>query len=455
MNYSKLDKFYLNTLETFQSNPENILTELVPDIHTVHDFLQNLAPDSLKLDNLKLSWIKNKPGGDLRLLYTARHKEPYFFFARRLPFYKGKQYAMRMNQIFARAIQRHERLKEFGRAAIYSTDLGFLFEFYPADRCLSTLIQTTDPEFMKLVLQQTLTQKTNGKKLHEVTINSVQYKPERKCLLRYQLEWKNPDSKQLYYGKIFHKVRQVFVKKIRIFQHWQNSVFKIPEPVALLPGLNMELLSSIPGTHLSRLCTQDNFPDICSRIASGLLEFQKTPVTLPDMRRISEEISQLKSWGNEFALFWPQQAPLIHRLVDRLTGNLLQRWPSLPTPVHGDFHVANILVDDNQLGLIDFENCFMGPPAIDVGSFYAQLKLLSLKTCKQHTALDESVHAFLDTYQTHCEPDARSMLPTYCALSCLWCAYYQCLLRPVKPGWLERAHIMLELSERILQTGEL
>jgi len=38
-------------------------------------------------------------------------------------------------------------------------------------------------------------------------------------------------------------------------------------------------------------------------------------------------------------------------------------------------------------------------------------------------------------------------------LSCLWCAYFQCILRPLKQGALDRALLLLQLGADILERG--
>ncbi|MFQ5649826.1 MAG: phosphotransferase family protein [bacterium] len=441
-------------------DPTLQLTNVTPELQVMQGFLQHLVSGKLVLENLKLIWMKNNPLEGLRLLYQAEspgsQRRPYYFFARTMSPKAGKEWQEKMNRQFLLDIQKNKILSVFQKAAVYSPALGMLVQIFPADRRLPFLIPATDSEVMKPVLEHICGDEAG--KLTHVDVAVVQYKPERKCLLRYQLHWQDSREPrtptQSVYGKVFRKVKRVYANLETIHQAWYNSVFQIPTPLGLVPEFRLELLSALPGTQLSYVCGRKTFPDLCRRVARGLLDFHETPVLLNETKSLSDELLELKAWGQDFGQSRPDEWNRIRNSIFTLEMRLLGQNRLKPKLVHGDFHVANILVDGQRLSLLDFENCLMGNPAIDVGSFYAQLKLLALKRYQNHTALDHGVRAFLKTYIHGCSEELRAVIPTYCALSCLWCAYFQCILRPVKAGWMERAYAMLALCEQILDSGE-
>ncbi|MFQ5639872.1 MAG: phosphotransferase family protein [bacterium] len=443
-------------------NPMLQRTNSTPDGQAIQAYLQKLVSTELIFENIKLIWIKNNPLEGLRLLYKAESRgsqsDPFYFFARTLSSSQGKKWQEKINRQFILDIEENRILKVFQKAAVYSSKFGLLFQIFPADRRLPFLVNATDPKFMKSILEKHFSVE-GERKLAKVDVSVVQYKPERKCLIRYQLHWqsskKAPSATQIVYGKVFRKVKRVYENLEKIHQTWYSSVFQIPEPLAMVPDLRLELLSSVPGVHLSYMCNKKIFPKICRRVAQGLLEFHETPVLLNETRDLPEELLELKCWGENFIQSSPDNAHRLRKLIFTLEMKLLGHNKIKPTLVHGDFHVANILVDDEHLSLLDFENCFMGNPAIDVGAFYAQLKLLSLKIYQKQSALDCGVRSFMKTYMHKCSPELQTIILTYSALSCLWCAYFQCILRPVKKGWLDRAHAMIELCEQILETETL
>ncbi|MFQ5604701.1 MAG: aminoglycoside phosphotransferase family protein [bacterium] len=432
------------------------ISTLAPEMAAVQASLQQQMVSESRLASLKLVWIKIHPQEGLRLLYQAESEdEQHYFFGRSLPLADGLKYEAKINRLFSEH-KYQTRLQRFRQPAIYSAELSMLFQFFPADWRLPFLVPATDAEVMRKILTQVLGTERDAQAISAVSVKVVQYKPQRKCLIQYQLQLHAPNQSELttefVYGKVFRKAERVFENLQKIHGAWHSSVFEIPRPLGLVPELRLMLLSHLPGRHLSLLTESAGFGQLCQEIARGLLEFQQTPVLLDEVKGRSDELRELNTWGEEFARAWPKEAGRIRRLV-AILGSRLTCAPLLQGLVHGDFHVANLLVDSERLGLLDFENCFMGNPAIDVGSFYAQLKLLSLKVYADSQALQTSIEAFLETYLRGCTDDVRESVSTYCALSCLWCAYFQCLLRPVKAGWLERAHVMLQLCEEILAKG--
>lgn len=458
--HPSLNDFETDTDTLFLRRHDHQRAYTIPDLDTVRAFLQEHAPKDISLKDLKLSWFKTYPLHGARLLYKAgsdhtKNKHLYFS-ARTISHALGHRFEEKINHQFSE-VHPKAGFQGFTKAAIYCPKLDLLFQIFPADRRLPFLVNAVDCDFMKSRFAQLFHTNADGRTLADVEVCVIQYKPQRKCLLRYELDWSDRSQKggarQVLYGKVFRKVHQVHKDLEKIAAAHCGTVFQIPLPLGVLPDLFIQFFGPLPGIHLSRICLEKEFVCICRRVARGLLEFHDTPVILDEERDSDSELSDLEQWSDEFALALPEQAQRIRNLTVQISHRLTHQKSTPLKLVHGDFHVANILVHGGHLGLFDFENCFMGNPAIDVGSFYAQLKLLSLKTYNDHTPLDAAIQEFLEEYTKDSPAVYRYNIPTYCALSCLWCAYFQCLLRPMKPGWSERAFVMLDLAEDILKKG--
>ena len=68
-------------------------------------------------------------------------------------------------------------------------------------------------------------------------------------------------------------------------------------------------------------------------------------------------------------------APDLRELVEPLVHRLER---SLPTalalhPAHGDFHVDQLLLDDDGLAVIDFDQMCLAPPALDLATYAADV----------------------------------------------------------------------------------
>ena len=81
-------------------------------------------------------------------------------------------------------------------------------------------------------------------------------------------------------------------------------------------------------------------------------------------------------------------------------GRGRDRLPGLParTPIHRDFYYSQVLFNQEQLTLIDFDLLALGDPAIDVANFMAHLHFLGMDKLEGFCALAEEAELFLQEY---------------------------------------------------------
>jgi len=438
------------------------ILDTTPALDTVWAMLQALMTPDAHFDNFTLMRMRidRTSFKGLRLLYKASSRNSTsgdcYVFARTMCPSIGRPLAEEMNHQFSRALPT-DVFPDFSTAAVYSVAANLLLQVFPADNALPFLAQAADPKGMQSVLQTMRRQNREGWMLVEVKPSLVQYEPEKKCLFRYELHWHDRrgggQTTEVLYGKVFRKFAAGHKNLASIYTACQGTVFQIPEPMGMVPELSMQLIGSLPGMCLSHMCSEKHLSHICRQVARGLLEFHHTPIVLYPEKGLATVLSEVQKWTEEFAMAVPGEADRIRHVCLTITKALHRRASTPVAPVHGDFNAANILVDCERLGLLDFDHCYMGSPGADVGSFYGELKLLALNQYNDPTALDRGIHAFIQEYMSGCAPDLRDTIPAYCALSCLWCAYFQCILRPLKHGSLDRALLLQQLGADILEKG--
>lgn len=427
----------------------------VPALEAVHGFLhsQLVTPVTLRNFHLRRAWADPVQG--LRLLYQGwfdDDSEAFLCAGETLDPPSGLKEAERLNRQFQPA--ESERSRRWRHAAAYSRDLSLLFTVFPVDRHLSSLTRTTDARLMQQVLETRLDRAASQRGLNRLAVNPVQYKPGRKALLEYRLDWDaHAEREELpasIYARVSRHARRGYTNLRTLRVASPEHAFRLPKPVALFEDLELELMGHLSGRPLSRLCHDQDFPLYCSAVGEGLAEFHRAPVVLErrangalDPAGIEQCAARLAEELPEYGSSVRSVAPAVSR---RLSGTC-----GPPSLVHGDFHPGNILVDESRLGLLDFEACGMGRPGSDVGFFCAELTLLALKKFGDAGALDAGRHAFLEAYVRAASGARLGDLDAYAAAACLWCADFQCLRRPEQAGWRERAQAMVDAAHRLAQ----
>ena len=64
--------------------------------------------------------------------------------------------------------------------------------------------------------------------------------------------------------------------------------------------------------------------------------------------------------------FKPRYQRICNELLQKCTATMALYWPKTLVPIHGDCHRSNILVKDNELYLLDFDDCKMGVAIQDI-----------------------------------------------------------------------------------------
>src|SRR5256885_13643874 len=226
--------------------------------------------DPIALEDLRATHFSVHHDGWVRALYEGRRADGPVLrvTARRVGDAKGRRLEA---QITAR-----------NGAAGHAPDLGVLFQLFPTDLRLPSLAVASDGAAMAPVLEGVL---GRGATARQVGVEVVRYKPEHKCLLRYDIAWAGEETAELprvVYGKVsrpstFDRVRHT----LGCLGGASDAIaFALPASLGVVPDLGMELMSRVPGVRLDTLVERADFADLCGRAGAGLRQFHRLPVVL-------------------------------------------------------------------------------------------------------------------------------------------------------------------------------
>ena len=431
------------------------MTGAIPDLARVRAFLRQWCDAEVALDRLEVSHLSVGPDGPRRALYEGPGPDGQVLrlIAQRMEAGEGRRLEAELNHLWPGA----PAVAGFVRPAIYAPDLHVLFQVFPADRRLAALARAVDGGAMAPVLEAALAARTGHARVADVAVRVVRYKPERKCVLRYDLTWTGgaaPSRPAVVYAKVARRAKFERTRHIlgRIRAADDGLGFELPEPLGTLSELCMEFFSHLPGVRLSTLVAADAFPRLCERAAASLLHFHTLPVTLGWERGLAADVAKVTDRAAEFATLFPGERQRIAALRRDLRARLGAMRPSRLRLTHGDFQGDNILIDGAHLGLVDLEDCAMGDPADDVGSNWAQLTWHTLEAGARTPIPNLGRQAFLAAYLGRTDAETAARVPTYAAMRCFLYAF-QRLRHPQDPARYEHAEAMLRACEHVLAQG--
>jgi len=228
----------------------------------------------------------------------------------------------------------------------------------------------------------------------------VRYKASRRCLIEYDvrlLQHDRPAETCTIIGKIRAKGmdQKSYDVQRELWMSGFNSeghrAFSVPQPLGLVPRLNMWIQPKVAGVPSIFALKCDNNASLTDRIARACSELhrcgvppRRKPHTLADeLRILNERLCELETSR-------PDLAPRVRSLWRRCEeASHAIAAPETLSTIHRDFYHDQLLVDGPMLWLLDLDLYCNGDRALDIGNFVAHLTDYALRQLGDASALLE------------------------------------------------------------------
>ncbi|HEY9291681.1 MAG TPA: phosphotransferase [Microlunatus sp.] len=181
---------------------------------------------------------------------------------------------------------------------------------------------------------------------------------------------------------------------------------RVPRVVADDPVIGSLTTRALPGVPLTDLLAGDSATNACLAVGRSLARLHETPIpaagadTGLERHGPDDELAVLDRW-------------LGHARDHRLPTGPVDV-PRLPQPhrwtlIHRDFHDGQVIMDNDRVGILDFDLLAIGDPALDLANFLAHLGLRA-----EQGLLSDPDTAIAATLAGYCpDPAVRAALPGY------------------------------------------
>ena len=253
-------------------------------------------------------------------------------------------------------------------------------------------------------------------------IRVVRYKPERRCLIEYDVQWERarastPPSTLL--GKV--RAKGLDKKTFRMqqalwqagFGHDSADGISVPEPFGVIPQFQMWLQWKVPGVAATELFLESRGVALARRVAEAAHKLHRCGVPSHRLHTMADEMGILRERLEQVAEEHPEWRSRLSRLVEACERlGVTVAGPAL-RGIHRDFYPAQVLVDEERLWLVDFDMYSQGDPALDVGNFLGHLTEQSLRVCGDPAALADREQALAERFFELAGPSTRDAVRAY------------------------------------------
>ncbi|MEE9458793.1 MAG: phosphotransferase, partial [Candidatus Bathyarchaeia archaeon] len=324
------------------------------------------------------------------------------------------------------------------------------------DSKMSFLSRALNPQVAERCLAQMYSSHTDEEyNLSLRSINVVRYKPRRRCMVEYEADLKEPNNKK----QIVKLLGKAPARRVDTTTYdlcctlWNNGFhnnspdwISIPQPVGIIPEMQMWFQRKVPGTVTTDLLVESRGVELSRRIAEAVHKLHKANIPSRRKHTMADELHILHDRLQYVVRLNPQWKQRIRRLLvncDHLGANV----PAyISTGIHRDFYADQVLVDGDRLYLIDLDLYSEGDPGLDIGNFLGHITEYSLRVRGDAEALIDIEKAMEDRFLQLAGGHLLTSVQTYTTLTLVRHIYISTQFSDRKPY----TESLLELCEQRL-----
>ncbi len=344
-------------------------------------------------------------------------------------------------------------------------EMSMLVRLFPFDLILTGLDFATDVPRMLALFRRHLPCPEDACCPSAVRYEVVHYKPERLCTLRYTVQMADSTRQSArscdVFGKVYRDDRWKSCSELQTVI-WRaacasDGVWRCARPVVSVPEERLVLQEAVAGRPFSRRfveLTHENASETeltqaerhLKAVASALRSMQCAPVRV---RRSVSFRGLLAHQGRNLPYLRRSHPQLATELV-RLRAELARLGgTSSSQPMcfsHGDFAYGNVLLDNEAVGIIDFDKGSQAEPAYDAAYFLTHLSSFGIRHPKRLRHVTRLCEAFRHAYLSLARDVNPRRLALYEALDLTAYVMRNFRKQSHQPNWLPWAHAQTDTA---------
>ena len=358
----------------------------------------------------------------------------------------------------AREKSRMHRWNEIqhGQAVTPMEEFNTIFYAFPNDARLDGLRLLREPEKLTRFIQSYLPEYDfDDWRLSNAGLKNtlVRYKPERRAVFQFRTKAVNRSTDQRQKLKLYWRVyadgqaSEVFRRMDMLADTFGKSdLLSTPRPIGCDPSTGVLVMKEIEGTPLEMILNTAEAGPSIKLTGAGLAHFHSVIDKQLPLLGVEDYLEKARESQKMLSALSVQLGAQGHGLFESLV-RLAPKETIRHGLAHGDFYYGQVLINDSQVGFVDFDRSHIGSPLVDLGNFLAHLKLLKLG--KRLVNDDKLSSEFLNAYHHESDVvyDSRD-LQWWIALSLLLLAVGP--FRRLEPEWIDRSSRILEAAEELL-----
>ena len=338
--------------------------------------------------------------------------------------------------------QRSQAPGPSGPGVVLVEDTGIVISFFPNDSQLRALRRLGAPNALNKLLRRVA---PDHRRLWGGCLDRLAYKPQRRFVGRLSAD-NQPRAVVRFY------TNQDYRTALTCVQAFQGVTgFRVAPILGHDARRHVIVLDWTPGYPFDEWAAKSDESSVAEAVrATGAALGQLHAADLPNLPFLPNEglSDSLVQTAEAIAWICPRLAERARRLAERIAQLLNDLSPARMSPIHGDFYAKQVLVDDDHIGLIDFDSAGQGDPDSDLGNFIAHLDRWALYRRFSGDRVAPVAEALLEGYRRATGRDPSPGVDVHRPASLLRLAPH--CFRQRESDWAQRTEAILERTEDLL-----
>ena len=367
--------------------------------------------------------------------------------------------------------------KRLARAGFVSAlavleDPGVIVRAFPDDPGLPGLAPATDEFEMLPLFAWRLEACRDGRTVPLTLVHDVlHYKPRRSCAIHYQVglspEGSSEPTSVRAFGKLARDDRGVRNYRL-LAAAWQASlasggVWRAARPLDYVSDWRLLLQEAVPGRDFRQVFTELTPEDasaaqmeqagrLIDAIAWSIRSLQAAPIP-PGAAEMSLErlLASQERNLHYIAQLQPRLAVAVSALRADVARLALESRVGPLVFAHGDFAHGNVLIDENRVGIIDFDKACAAEAVYDVAYFLTHMWSFGIRHPRRMPHVKALWQRFRDCYLGLAPEVSPARLSLYEALDFAGYVLRNFRKQSHRPGWLDWANGQIEAGQERLE----
>ena len=398
------------------------------------EFVKAIRPffPSEDIESARLTYIRYKPFRKCLVKYQlTMGGKTYYVYAKAYSPYKFIKSKNVNDPQFAKS--------EIRQGKFTLKDKGIVVSIFPSDSNLKSLKKFNKLKSRHILFKQLF---PNRPELWKGNLQTLSYKPERRFVAGIKTKNGIEAVLKIYSPNGYPKAKN---KALALMS---NKDLQIPKCLGWLDKENVLVFEWLPGKTLNQLLTEDfeRTLQIIKKAGYLLAFFHSQDIKDIQSQNNKEESLDLLNQADYVGFLFPNIASKAKKLARFLVSKLVLE-PNFKNLTHGNFIAKNVIVNNGNVDLIDFDETILGDPRTDLGSIISSLQIKVVTEKISEKQFQELKKNFLESYQTQIGKKLIVNLDLFIAV-----ALFQRVLIPFKnlePNWKTKSETILEKIELI------